>query len=390
MSTAATALFAPVKVGPYQLSHRVVMAPLTRLRSEAGDVPGDLMAEHYAQRASEGGLIISEATPISVSGRGYLGAPGIYSDEQVVGWKKVTDAVHAKGGRIFLQLWHVGRQSHVDMTGGVTPVAPSAITYEGVAYTENGWVPVSPPRELKIEEIPGIIEDYRQAAIRAKQAGFDGVELHGANGYLPDQFLQDGTNKRTDAYGGPVENRARFLLEAVEAIVSVWGGYRVGVRLAPSGTWAGMSDSNPEQTFGYVADQLNRFGLAYLHIVEPRIKGSEVIEDGLQPVASVQLRQVFEGPIIAAGGFDPATAEAIVEKGDADLVAFGRHFIANPDLPKRIKHGYPLNAYDRTTFYGGDRRGYNDYPFYDDQVVVGASTSAPGRKTDTIAIGSRN
>lgn len=390
MSTSTPALFTPVQVGPYQLSHRVVMAPLTRLRAEAGDVPGDLMVEHYGQRASEGGLIISEATPVSVTGRGYLGAPGIYSDEQVTGWKKLTDAVHAKGGRIFLQLWHVGRQSHVDMTGGVPPVAPSAVPFEGVAYTANGWVPVSPARELNIDEIPGIIEDYRQAALRAKQAGFDGVEVHGANGYLPDQFLQDGTNKRTDAYGGPVENRARFLLEVVEAVVSVWGGYRVGVRLAPSGSYGGMSDSNPEQTFGYVADQLNRFGLAYLHIVEPRIKGSDETEDAQQPVASIQLRKIFEGPIIAAGGFDAQGAEAIVEKGDADLVAFGRHFIANPDLPHRIKHGYPLNAYDRTTFYGGDRRGYNDYPFYTDQVVVGSSTTVPGRKTDTIAIGSRN
>jgi N-ethylmaleimide reductase len=346
MSTlAAPALFSPVQVGPYSLSHRVVMAPLARLRSEQpGDIPGDLMAEHYGQRASEGGLVIAEATTISVTGRGYLGAPGIYSDQQVVGWKKVTDAVHAQGGRIFLQLWHVGRQSHIDMTGGVAPVAPSAVPYEGVAYTANGWVPVSPARELKIEEIPGIIEDYRQAAVRAKQAGFDGVELHGANGYLLDQFLQDGSNKRTDAYGGPVENRARILLEATAAIVSVWGGDRVGVRLAPSGQWAQMGDSNPEATFGYVADQLNQFGLAYLHIIEPRIVGSEVSEAGLEAVASAQLRKIFHGKIIAAGGFEPDDAEAIVERGDADLVAFGRHFIANPDLPKRIKHGLPLNA----------------------------------------------
>ncbi|HEY4263476.1 MAG TPA: alkene reductase [Schlesneria sp.] len=390
MSTpAAPALFSSVQVGLYSLSHRVVMAPLTRLRSDQpGDVPNDLMAEHYGQRASAGGLIIAEATPISISGRGYLGAPGIYSDQQVVGWKKVTDAVHAKGGRIFLQLWHVGRQSHVDMTGGVSPVTASAIPYEGVAYTANGWVQVSPARELKIEEIPGIIEDYRQAARRAKQAGFDGVELHGANGYLLDQFLQDGSNKRTDAYGGPVENRARFLLEATAALVSVWGGSRVGVRLAPSGQWAQMGDSNPEATFGYVADQLNQFGLAYLHIVEPRVVGSEVSEDGLQPVASAQLRKIFRGTIIAAGGFEPDEAEAIVERGDADLVAFGRHFIANPDLPKRIEHGLPLNAYDRTTFYGGDRRGYNDYPFYQDLLVVSPTKTRSGQ-TETL-VGSKN
>jgi N-ethylmaleimide reductase len=390
MSTlAAPALFSPVQVGPYSLSHRVVMAPLARLRSEQpGDIPGDLMAEHYGQRASEGGLVIAEATSISVPGRGDLGAPGIYSDQQVVGWKKVTDAVHAKGGRIFLQLWHVGRQSHIDMTGGVAPVAPSAVPYEGVAYTANGWVPVSPARELKIEEIPGIIEDYRQAAVRAKQAGFDGVELHGANGYLLDQFLQDGSNKRTDAYGGPVENRARILLEATAAIVSVWGGDRVGVRLAPSGQWAQMGDSNPEATFGYVADQLNQFGLAYLHIIEPRIVGSEVSEAGLEAVASAQLRKIFHGKIIAAGGFEPDDAEAIVERGDADLVAFGRHFIANPDLPKRIKHGLPLNAYDRTTFYGGDRRGYNDYPFYQDAVVLTATKARSGQLE--AAVGSKN
>ncbi len=390
MSTlAAPALFSPVQVGPFSLSHRVVMAPLTRLRAELpGDIPGDLMAEYYGQRASEGGLLIAEATPISVTARGYLGAPGIYSDQQVAGWKKVTDAVHAKGGRIFLQLWHVGRQSHVDLTGGAGPVAPSAVPYEGVVHTANGWVPSSPARELTIEEIPGIIEDYRQAAVRAKQAGFDGVELHGANGYLPDQFLQDGSNQRTDAYGGPVENRARFLLEATAAIVSVWGGDRVGVRLAPSGQFGQMSDSNPQATFGYVADQLNQFGLAYLHIVEPRVVGNEVSEDGLQPVASAQLRKIFHGKIIAAGGFEPADAEAIVERGDADLVAFGRHFIANPDLPKRIKHGLPLNAYDRTTFYGGDRRGYIDYPFYQDSVML---TPAKGRSGQIeVAAGSKN
>jgi len=234
------------------LSHRIVQAPLTRLRSEQpGDVPGDLMATHYGQRASKGGLQIAEATHVSVTGRGYLGAPGIYSDEQVAGWRKVTDAVHAKGGKIFLQLWHVGRQSHVDVTGGVAPVTASEVPFEQVVFTKDGWVPVSPARALKIEEIPGIVDEFRQGAVRAKAAGFDGVEVHGANGYLLDQFLQDGVNKRTDAYGGPVENRARLLLEVVEAVVGVWGKGRVAVRLGPSGTWASMSDSNPEKTFGY-------------------------------------------------------------------------------------------------------------------------------------------
>jgi N-ethylmaleimide reductase len=360
-------LFSPVTIGAIPLSHRVVMAPLTRQRSSLpGDVPNDLMLEYYGQRASGGGLIITEATTVSITGRGYLGAPGIYSDEQVGGWKKITDAVHAKGGKMILQLWHVGRVSHVDMTGGVAPVGPSAIPFKGVAFTKNGWVPVSPNRALEPGEFSGIVEDFRMGAQRAMTAGFDGVEIHSGNGYLFDQFLQDGSNKRTDEYGGPVENRARFLLEATEAVVSVWGGDRVAVRLSPGTKFNDMSDSNPDLTFSYVADRLNRFGLAYLHLIEPRIKGNVAIEDGLPPVATVQLRKVFAGKIIAAGGFEPDTAEAIVEKEDADLVAFGRYFLANPDLPKRIRLGLPLNPYDRETFYGGDARGYTDYPFYDD------------------------
>jgi N-ethylmaleimide reductase len=374
MSTVAKSkLFTPVQVGPFTLSHRVVMAPLTRLRSEQpGDIPGDLMAEMYGQRASGRGLIIAEATTVSILGRGYLGAPGIYSDAQVVGWKKVTDAVHANGGRIFLQLWHVGRQSHIDMTNGATPVAPSVVPFEQVVVTGNGWVPVSPHRALETEEIQGIVEEFRQGAERAKAAGFDGVEIHGANGYLLDQFLQDGSNKRTDAYGGSVENRARLLLEVTEAVVSVWGPGRVGVRIAPSGTWASMSDSNPDVTFGYVAEQLNRFDLAYLHVVEPRIVGAEAPVDGKPPVAAVQLRKIFKGTILAAGGFEPEGAAEIVDKGDADLVAFGRHFAANPDLPKRIELGLPLNAYDRNTFWGGDQRGYSDYPFYEEREDTAA------------------
>ncbi|MGO4326636.1 MULTISPECIES: alkene reductase [unclassified Cupriavidus] len=358
-------LYTPTRIGAVELTHRVVQAPLTRLRSEQpGDVPGALMATHYGQRASEGGLQIAEATTVSVVGRGYLGAPGIYSDAQVEGWRKVTDAVHARGGRIFLQLWHVGRQSHVDMTGGVPPVAPSVVPFEQVVFTAHGWVPVSPHRALALEEIPSIVEEFRQAARRAMRAGFDGVEVHGANGYLLDQFLQDGTNKRTDAYGGPVENRARLLLEVVEAVASVWGGDRVGVRIGPSGTWASMSDSDPQQTFGYVAQQLNRFGLAYLHVIEPRIAGGEAPEEGKPPVAAAQIRALFKGPIIAAGGFERHDAQEIVERGHADLVAFGRHFSANPDLPDRLRQDLPLNPYDRDTFWGGDQRGYNDFPTY--------------------------
>jgi N-ethylmaleimide reductase len=360
-------LYTPVTIGPIALSHRVVQAPLTRLRSEQpGDVPGDLMATYYGQRASKGGLQITEATTVSVTGRGYLGAPGIYSEAQVLGWRKVTSAVHAKGGRIFLQLWHVGRQSHIDMTGGVAPVASSEVPFEQVVLTQDGWVPVSPHRALKLEEIPGIVEEFRSGAERAKAAGFDGVELHGANGYLIDQFLQDGSNKRTDAYGGPVENRARLLLKVVEAMTSVWGGDRVGVRVGPSGTWASMSDSDPEATFGYVAQALNRFGLAYLHIIEPRIVGAEAPVEGKAPVAAAQIRKIFTGPIIVAGGFERQGAQEIVERGDADLVAFGRHFSSNPDLPERLRRNLPLTPYDRDAFWGGDHRGYIDFRAYDE------------------------
>jgi len=373
----ARKLASPIHFGPLALAHRVVMAPLTRSRSEQpGDIPGNLMVEYYTQRASEGGLIISEGTTISITSRGWFGAPGMYSDEQVAGWKKITGAVHAKGGLMFSQLWHTGRSSNVAMTNGALPVAPSVVpSYwldsEPSISTPTGWVKPSPHRALDISEIPGVVEDYRKAAERAKAAGFDGVELHAANGYLPDEFLQDGSNKRTDAYGGTIENRARFLLEVVEAMISVWGGNRVAVRIGPAGTWNSMSDSNPSALFGYVAEKLNRFGLAYLHVIEPRIKGNVAIEDGLAPVATAQMRTIFKGKIIAAGGFEPDSAEAIVEKGDADLVAFGRHFVANPDLPRRIKFGLPLNAYDRATFYTFDPHGYTDYPFYEDQKPAG-------------------
>ena len=362
-------LFAPERVGPYRLSHRVVMAPLTRLRSEPGDLPGELMVHYYTQRASRGGLIIAEATPVSRQGYGYAKAPGIYADEQIAGWRKVTDAVHAKGGRIMLQLWHVGRQSHPDLQpGGEAPVAPSALLAEGEAYTETGPVEFTMPRALTLSEIPDIIETFRTASQRALQAGFDGVEIHGANGYLPDQFLQDGSNNRTDVYGGSIENRARFLLEVTDAAISVWGGERVGVRIAPSGTYGSMVDSNPENTFGYVAKQLDRRGLAYLHVIEPRIKGIELIVENQAPIAARHIRPKYKGTIIAAGGFDRKSAEAILESGDADLVAFGRFFISNPDLPERFRIGAPLAPYNRNLFYGGDGRGYTDYESYPESL----------------------
>jgi N-ethylmaleimide reductase len=360
-------LFSPIRVGPLTLSHRVVMAPLTRLRSKIpGDVPVDLMAEYYAQRASERGLIISEGATVSVGGRGYLGAPGIYSEQQITGWRKVTEAVHAKSGYIFLQLWHVGRVSHVDMTNCEMPVAPSVVPFEGTVVTHDGFVQASPHRALQVEEIPSLVEEFRNAARNAKSAGFDGVEIHGANGYILDQFLQDGTNKRTDLYGGAIENRARLLFEVLDTTADVWGDDRVGVRLSPNSTYNSMFDSDPAATFGYVADRLNRYDLAYLHVIEPRVKGIETISEDQAPVASALLRQIYKGNILAAGGFDPESAETIIEQGDADMVAFGRYFISNPDLPKRIRLRLPLNPYDRETFYNNDGRGYTDYPFYND------------------------
>jgi N-ethylmaleimide reductase len=365
-------LFSPVEVGSYQFAHRVVLAPLTRMRAEHGARPGALMAEYYAQRTSPGALLISEATIAAPEGNGYLGAPGLYDDSQIAGWKQVTDAVHAKGGRIFLQLYHAGRQSNAQLQPeGGRPVGASEIAHGGVAYTEAGWVPNTPNRALETSEIAGIVERFREAAARGMQAGFDGVELHAANGYLFDQFLQDGSNKRTDAYGGSIENRARLLLEATRAVISVWGADKVAVRLGPSGAWGDMSDSNPQALFAHVADELDTLGIAYLHLIEPRIAGN--VEDDTrdqQPVAAHALRAHFHGPIIAAGGFDGASAEAIIASGDADLVAFGRHFIANPDLPERLRNALPLNRYDRATFFGGTEIGYTDYPFYRERALA--------------------
>jgi N-ethylmaleimide reductase len=363
-------LFTPLTIGKLTLNHRVVMAPLTRSRAEQpDDAPGALMAEYYGQRASEGGLIISEATNISLSGRGWQGAPGLYTDVQVAGWRNVLAVVHAKGGYMFSQLWHVGRSSHSSMTGGAAPVAPSVDpTYwensQPTISTASGWLPPSPHRALKTQEIKAIVEDYRRAAERALGAGFDGLELHAANGYLLDQFLQDGSNKRTDDYGGSIANRSRFLLEVVEALVSVWGSGRVAVRIGPGGTWNHMADSNSDALFDYVAEQLNAFDLAYLHIIEPRVKGNIVIQEGQDPIATQRLRKIYNGKINAAGGFEPDTAADVIKQGDADMVSFGRHFLANPDLPQRIALGLPFNDYDRSTFYTFDAKGYSDYPFY--------------------------
>jgi N-ethylmaleimide reductase len=365
-------LFTPVNLGSLNLKHRVVMAPLTRSRSEQpGGIPGDLMVRYYSDRASDGGLIIGEATNISLTARGWFGAPGLYTDRQVEGWKRVVRAIHAKNGFIFAQLWHTGRSSHSDNQDGNTPVSASVDpSYwedpNHLVSAPSGWVQPSPHRALNISEIRGIVEDYRKAATRAKAAGFDGVELHAGNGYLLDQFLQDGSNRRPDTYGGSIENRSRFLLEVVEAVTSVWGGDHVAVRIAPAGTWNHMRDSNPAALFTYVAAQLNRFGLAYLHVIEPRVKGNVTIDKGQGPIAAEQLRKVFQGKIIAAGGFEPDTAETTIETGVADAVAFGRHFVANPDLPLRIRESFALTPYDRNTFYTFDSVGYNDYPFFNE------------------------
>ena len=372
--TMKNGLFSPVELGSTRLKHRVVMAPLTRARSVQPDsIPGGLMLEYYAQRASDGGLIISEAAQISLASRGWHGAPGMYSDAQVAGWKKIVDAVHAKGSHIFAQLWHPGRFSHVSLTGGAVPVSASVDpdywqNPSRLISTPTGWIQPSPHRALAKSEIPGVVEEYGKAVERAKSAGFDGVEVHAGNGYLIDQFLQDGSNKRTDDYGGSIENRARLLFEVVEAMVSAWTNDRVGVRITPSGTFNAMSDSAPEALHADVAEGLNRFGLAYLHIIEPRMSGYLMTKEDQAPVATQRARKIFTGKILANGGFEPETAAAAIERGDADAISFGRYFISNPDLARRLQEGLPLAAYDRDTFYTFEAKGYTDYPLYNGVV----------------------
>jgi N-ethylmaleimide reductase len=360
-------LFTPMRVGAFDLAHRVVLAPLTRMRSEVpGNVPGPAMVAYYEKRATRGGLLIAEATFVSRQGNGGFGSPGIENDEQAAGWREVVKAVHAKGATIVLQLWHVGRASHPSLQpDGGAPVAPSAADAEirVLLDAEPGLAPR--PRALETQEIAGVAEQYRAAAQRAKDVGFDGIELHAANGYLIDQFLQDGSNKRTDRYGGSIENRSRFLFEVVDAVTKVWPSDRVGVRIGPSNSFNEMHDSNPEALFSYVAAGLRDRDIAYLHVIEPRIKGSAVVNDH-PPIAAANLKPIFGGPVIAAGGFDGKDAEEIISEGKVDMVAFGRHFIANPDLPRRLKEGLPLNPYHRDTFYYGGATGYLDYPTFDE------------------------
>jgi N-ethylmaleimide reductase len=363
-------LFTPVQLGRYTLSHRVVHPPLTRLRAEEDETPSAMMVEYYRQRASQGGLIITESSHPSSDSRGYIGAPGIHTERHVEGWKKIAKAVHQKGGRIFMQIAHDGRQSHCDLSEGRAPLAPSEVPFEGQAFTRNGWVPVSMHRSIRTEEIPVLIESFRKAAERAKEAGVDGVELHNANGYLADTFLQDGTNKRIDAYGGSIANRARFSLELIEALLSVWGKGRVGVRVSPNGRWGAISDRDPQATFGYLAERLNEYPLAYLHVIEPRVMGVETIHEGQPPVASEFLRKIYKGTIISAGGYTRATAEETLRNGDADLIGFGRWFTSNPDLPHRLQANLPITPYVREAFWGGTEKDYLDFLAADDMQMA--------------------
>ncbi len=351
-------LFTPIEIGPYTFSNRIFMAPMTRCRAPE-NIPTSLMATYYEQRGTAG-LIITEGSQVSPQGVGYPATPGIHSEAQVEGWKVVTNAVHEKGGHIFLQLWHTGRVSHPDHHGGEPPVAPSAIAPKGEAATYEGMKPFVTPRALEPDEIPGVVEQYRQAAENAKEAGFDGVEIHGANGYLPDQFLRDVSNKRTDAYGGSVENRARFHLEITEAVTAVWGGGKVGMRLSPSGAFNDMSDSDPVTTFTYLAGELNRFDLAYLHIVNALERD---IRHGSTVVPPFRLREAYKGVLLINGGYDKTSGNEVIAGGMADAVSFGQLYIANPDLVKRLETDAPLNTPDPSTFYGGGEKGYTDYPF---------------------------
>jgi N-ethylmaleimide reductase len=365
-------LFSPLKIGPYQLQHRVVLAPLTRMRAERpGLSPRPLNTEYYRQRATPGGLLIAEATPVLATGHGNPGVPGIYSEAQIRGWREVVDAVHAKGGLIFLQLWHVGRVSHSSyQPGGVLPVSSSAVPIpELKTMTADGkQVSYETPRALETGEIEGLIDGYRQGARNALEAGFDGVEIHGANGYLIEQFLQSHTNLRTDRYGGSIENRARLLLEITQAVIEVWGADRVGVRLSPYGIANGSGEADPMPLYSHVVQALDALGLAYLHFIEPRSSGAGRAEVNHQNVPSAMLlfRPIWRGVLMTAGGFTGDTAEAAIAAGHADAIAFGRIFISNPDLPRRLHHGFPLTPYNRATFYGGEEVGYTDYPAHEE------------------------
>lgn len=355
-------LLSPYRLGLLDLRNRLVMAPMTRSRAIDGNVPNPLAATYYAQRASAG-LIVSEATQVSPQGVGYIRTPGIHSPEQIEGWRKITDAVHMAGGLIFAQLWHVGRVSHPDFHGGNLPVAPSAIRAEGEVFTHNGRTQMVTPRALATDEIPGIVEQFRQGALNAIAAGFDGVEIHGSSGYLLDQFLRDGSNNRTDQYGGSIQNRARFPLEVAAAVVDAIGPQRVGYRIGPNLTIHSMSDSDPKGTFTYLAGELAKLDIVYLHVAEP-IAGPSALPPSVERVTPY-LRKIFKGSLIANGGYDAALGEKAIASGEVDLVAYGVPFLANPDLPERFRRGASLTPPDFATFYAtdrGDEAGYTDYP----------------------------
>jgi N-ethylmaleimide reductase len=359
MTEDASPLFTPVKVGDLTLPNRIAMAPLTRNRAVDPDtVPSPLAPLYYRQRASAG-LIVSEATQISQQGQGYVWTPGCFTDAQVEGWRRVTDAVHAEGGRIFLQMWHVGRVSHISLQpNGGAPVAPSAIPAKTKTYIATGFSEVSAPRALETSEIAGVVADYAHSAACARRAGFDGVELHGANGYLIDQFLRDGANKRADAYGGPIENRMRFALEVVDAVLKVWPATRVGFRMAPVSPANDIADSNPAALFGALAEALSKRNLAYIHVIEGATQGPR----DNAPFDYLALKRAFAGAYIANNGYTRALAIAAIRENRADMVAFGRAFISNPDLVERLRIDAPLAEGDRATFFGGGAKGYTDYP----------------------------
>jgi N-ethylmaleimide reductase len=344
----------PLLKGPLKFKNRIFMAPMTRSRA-IEQKPNELMVEYYRQRASAG-LIFTEGVQISPQGVGYIFTPGIHTHEQAEGWKRVTEAVHANGGQIFLQLWHVGRVSHPDLQDGNLPVAPSAIGFKGQAYTLSGPKDVVTPRSLEINEIKAIISDFKRSAQLAKEAGFDGVEIHGANGYLPAQFLEDSSNARSDEYGGSVENRARFLLEVTKAVIDVWGPDRVSVRLSPRNPFNGMSDRDPERTYLHVVREFEKLKLGMLHIVEPM-----VLPDGIETLAP-KMRKIFSGLLVLNLGYNQQTAERSINQGLADAISFGSLFIANPDLPERFANGIALATPDRATMYGGNEKGFTDYP----------------------------
>jgi N-ethylmaleimide reductase len=385
-------LFEPYTLGNLHLKNRIVMPPLTRARSDAGNVASDLMAEYYCQRASAG-LIISEGTQISQQGQGYAWTPGIYTPEQIAGWKKVTDAVHAANGHLFAQLWHVGRISHTSFQpGGGAPVAPSAILADGVKVfivtghaergrnAETAMVQHSMPRELTVPEVRQIVQDFARAAKNAMAAGFDGVEIHGANGYLIEQFIDSGSNHRTDEYGGSVENRLRFLKEVVTAVIGVVGKDRVGVRQAPLTTNGGAMDATPEVTYLEAAKLLNELGVVYIHIAEADWDDAPF----MPPSFKEAYRKAYHGTMIYAGKYTMEKAEASLREGWADLIAFGRSFIANPDLPYRLNHHYALNSPDRTKFFGGGFQGYTDYPYYDKHKGVLWAFGGPVRQGECV------